>query len=166
MRFLKKLLSAKVSKMIGRLIGTSWRIMPAQLRRWITRRVQTTFTISAAGIITNAEGQVLLLNHILRSTPSGWGVPGGFISLGEQPEAALRREIREETGLALDDVRIFHCRTIYRHVEVIMTAKGVGTAKVNSREITELAWFSLEDIPAEMNKGEKDLIKAALSRSI
>jgi ADP-ribose pyrophosphatase YjhB (NUDIX family) len=149
--------------MIGRVIGATWRAMPRRLRRWVARRVHTTFTISAAGIITDDKGHVLLANHILRTTPSGWGVPGGFISLGEQPEEALRREIKEETGLTLDDIRIFRCRTLYRHVEVIMTARGIGNAAVSSREITELAWFTLDGLPAEMNKGEKDLIKAALA---
>jgi ADP-ribose pyrophosphatase YjhB (NUDIX family) len=146
-------------------VGTFWKIMPPQLRRWLTRRLHTTFTISAAGIITNADGKVLLLNHVLRSTTSGWGAPGGFISLGEQPDHALRREIDEETGLQLADIRIFRCRTLHRHVEVIMTATGIGEARVKSREIRDLGWFAIDNLPPEMDRGERDLIREAVASS-
>lgn len=137
--------------------------MPANLRRWLTRRIHTTFTVSAAGIITNENGEVLLLDHVLRSTVSGWGVPGGFIGHGEQPDAALRREIGEETGLQLTDVKILGCRTLNRHVEVILTAKGVGKPEVRSREITALGWFAPNNLPAEMSLGQKKLIQSALN---
>lgn len=151
--------------MILKLAGPVWKMIPKQLRRWLTRRLHTTFTISAAGIITNEEGKVLLLDHVLRSTASGWGVPGGFIGRGEQPDVALRREIHEETGLELTNIRLHRCRTLYRHVEVIMTATAVGEARVNSREIRDLAWFAVDDLPAEMEECEKELIKYALRNS-
>jgi ADP-ribose pyrophosphatase YjhB (NUDIX family) len=44
------------------------------------------------------EGRILLLRH---EKPSGavWLLPGGGVRLGESLVAALRRELREETGL-------------------------------------------------------------------
>lgn len=122
--------------------------MPTNARRWLTRRVQPTFTVSAAGIITNDRGEVLLLNHFLRPA-SGWGLPGGFMKTGEQPEAALRRELLEETGVELSDVRLVQVRTLHRHIEVIFTAKAVGEPAVRSREIIELGWFEADKMPGE-----------------
>lgn len=151
--------------MFTKAVGTFWKVMPAVARRWLTRRLHTTFTVSAAGIITNENGEVLLLDHVLRSTVSGWGVPGGFLALGEQPEDALRREIAEETGLKLTDVAIVGCRTIHRHIEVILTAKSTGTAEVKSREITALGWYKPNDLPEEMTPGQKKLIERVLSPS-
>ena len=148
--------------MMFRLAGIFWKVIPKQLRRWLTRRLHTTFTISAAGIITNEKGEVLLLDHVLRSTVSGWGIPGGFIGLGEQPDAALRREIREETGLDLTDIRLHRCRTLHRHVEVIMTARAAGHAQVRSREIGDLAWFPVDGLPQDMAECEKNVIRRAL----
>lgn len=117
--------------------------------------------MSVAAIITNEQGGVLLLNHVLRPA-SGWGIPGGFISLGEQPEAALRREIREETGLELSNISMYRVRTLKRHVEIIFLANSVGDAAVMSREITELCWFDPDEVPAEMNLDQQFLIRKVL----
>lgn len=143
------------------LIGKLWKWIPPSYRRWLTRRFQTSFTVSAAGVITNENGEVLLLNHVLRPV-SGWGLPGGFLATGEQPEAAFRREIREETGLELRDVRLVLTRTLHRHIEIIFAAKAIGEAEVKSREIIELGWFDIDDTPPEMSGDQQDLILKTL----
>lgn len=148
--------------MLFTLFGKIWKKLPKGARRWLTRRFQTSFTASAAGIILNEAGQVLLLNHILRPV-SGWGMPGGFMNVGEQPEAAFRREIREETGLELQDVRLSRIRTLHRHMEIIFVAKSNGKASVNSREITELGWFDVDNMPPEMSIDQQFLIREILS---
>ena len=143
------------------LIGKLWKWMPRSTRRWLTRRFQTSFTVSAAGVITNGNGEVLLLNHVLRPV-SGWGLPGGFMNVGEQPETAFRREIREETGIELCDVRLGLTRTLHRHIEIIFAAKGIGEPEVKSREIIELAWFDLDNMPPGMSRDQQDLILKTL----
>lgn len=142
------------------IVAKIWKLIPRKVRISLTRVTQTKFTVSAAGIITNDAGEVLLLNHVLRPM-SGWGLPGGFLEPYEQPEAAFRREIREETGLDVRDVSLYRTRTIRRHIEIIFLAKGVGTAEVKSREITELGWFAIENIPGEMSLDQQFLIRKA-----
>jgi 8-oxo-dGTP diphosphatase len=151
-----------VQRMLITLLGKFWKILPPNSRRWLTRRFHASFTASAAGLVTNDKGQVLLLNHVLRPR-SGWGMPGGFLNKGEQPEAGLRREIREETGLELRDIRLARIRTMQRHLEIIFIAKAVGEASVRSREITELAWFDLDSMPGEMSLDQQFLIRNLLS---
>lgn len=135
--------------------------MPRSMRARVARSVQVKFTVSAAVVVTNGEGHVLLLNHILRPD-SGWGIPGGFVDRGEQPEETLRREVREETGLELSDVRQYRVRTLGRHIEVIFTARGIGEPRVLSPEITEAKWFDLEGMPFEMSVDQKFLVRNAL----
>lgn len=148
-------------KMLFKIIGKIWKKLPRRSRVWASRLFNVKFTVSAGGVITNANGEVLLLNHVLRPV-SGWGVPGGFMNFGEQPEAAFRREIMEETGLELKDVRMYRARTFKRHIEIIFLATGVGEASVKSREITELGWFAVDDIPSEMNLDQQFMIRKAL----
>lgn len=146
---------------IYKIAGTIWKLLPRRARQTAARVAQVKFTASAAGIITNDRGQVLLLNHLLRPL-SGWGVPGGFFEAGEQAEAALRRELREETGIALTDVRLYRCRTFRRHLEVMFLAVAVGEPEVKSREIIELGWFDIDDMPPEMNLDQQFVIRRAL----
>jgi 8-oxo-dGTP diphosphatase len=56
---------------------------------------------SARAVVTTPEWDVLLIHH--RDPASGrelWITPGGGIEPGEDARAAIRRELREETGLA------------------------------------------------------------------
>lgn len=59
---------------------------------------------TVGALVEGPGGRVLLVRtHKWRNA---WGVPGGKIAYGETMLAALRREFREETGLAIHDVRM------------------------------------------------------------
>jgi 8-oxo-dGTP diphosphatase len=140
--------------------GKIWRGMPRGWRVFISRIPQTKFTVSAGAVIFNESGQVLLLNHVLRPS-SGWGVPGGFIEAREQPEVALKREIREETGLEIHNIKLISLRTIDRHLEIMFRAEASGTPQVLSFEIIEARWFDLKDVPPEMSHSQILLVELA-----
>jgi ADP-ribose pyrophosphatase YjhB (NUDIX family) len=147
--------------MLLELSGKFWKVIPYWLRAFMTRRLQTTFTSSAAGIVVNEKGEVLLLDHLLRPA-SGWGIPGGFLEYGEQAHEAVKREIREECGIEISDIRLYRVRTLKRHIEVVFTAKGKGEPKIQSKEIRGGGWFALDDMPGEMNLQQQFMIRAAL----
>lgn len=148
--------------MIRERIGFAWKMLPPWLRLKIIRATQQKFTVSAAAIITNDNGKVLLLNHVLRPF-SGWGLPGGFLGSGEQPEEAIRREIREETGIELERLRLFRIRTLKRHIEMMFVATADGEPLVKSREILELGWFQIDQLPEGTPRAQAELIKVVLS---
>ena len=151
--------------MLKKSVGLIWEKTPYFLRVRIIRATQPKFTVSVAAIIINEKSEVLLLDHVLRPY-SSWGIPGGFIKDGEQPEAAVRREIREETGLELAAAEMIRIRTINRHVEILFRAQANGEATIKSREIKDLGWFATGEMPEQMSRTQKQLIEQVLRGEI
>jgi len=151
--------------MLGVIIGGIWKRIPSRFRLTIIRVTQKKFTASVAVIITNRDGKVLLLEHILRPA-SGWGIPGGFLNQGEQPEVAARRELREETGIELENLKMVRVRTLNRHIEMLFRAESNDAARVLSREIKSLDWFEIDKIPEEMNGAQKLTVEKVLRGEI
>lgn len=149
--------------MLKDLLGSIWRRTPKAVRRLTTRLTQTRFTVTAAGIIVDEKNRVLLLKHRFRPG-GGWGIPGGFIEAEEQPEAALRRELREEVGLEVEDVRLYSTRVFetVKQLEILFRGRAKGGALPQSIEISKAAWFSLEELPAELPEAQQQLIRDAL----
>jgi len=54
--------------------------------------------------VTNKNGKVLAVER--QEEPGAYGFPGGNVELGEDPEDAATRELWEETGLILKDIRL------------------------------------------------------------
>jgi mutator protein MutT len=148
--------------MLENFVGTIWRKITPFARRKIIRATQQKFTVSVAAIVINEKGEVLLLDHVLRSAHATWGIPGGFMEMSEQPEQAVRREIREETGLELENVKLFEVRTNSRHIEIVFRASATGKAEAKSREIKAAAWFKVDELPADMSKKQKSDVQKLL----
>jgi ADP-ribose pyrophosphatase YjhB (NUDIX family) len=127
------------------------------------RATNVKFTVTAAGIIFDREGRVLLIKHRFRPG-SGWGIPGGFLQAGEEPVDALRRELREEIGLELDQPRIFDVRTFSRHsqLEVVFLVNASGETQPKSIEVECVAWFKPDSLPDQLPSDQKKLIRSAL----
>ncbi|HEV2836668.1 MAG TPA: NUDIX domain-containing protein [Pyrinomonadaceae bacterium] len=139
-----------------------WRAMPPRIRRWSMRATQARFTVTAGALIFNDRGEVLLLKHRFR-TGSGWGIPGGFLEIGEQPEEALRRELREEVGLELENVEIFTARSFHkpRQVEILFCCRANIEVKPRTMEVERAEWFSVQSLPAGLPRDQRLLIERA-----
>ena len=150
--------------MLSDLLGVIWRRAPKSLRRWTIRFSHPRFAVTTGVVVTNRTGQVLLLKHRFRPG-SGWGMPGGFIERGEQPEAALRRELREEIGLELEELKLFTVRAFRKpkQVEIVFTARATGNPDQLSFEIQKAVWFLPAEFPKELPADQTVLIKRALN---
>ena len=153
--------------MLNDLLGTIWRRIPATLRRWTVRSSQSHFAVTAGAVIRDNEGRVLLLKHRFRPSP-GWGIPGGFIEEGEQPEQALRRELREEAQLELKDVKLLTTRAFKepKQIEILFTARATEDVERLSFEIQKAGWFHLNELPADIPKDQVRLIKLAFTDGV
>ena len=135
--------------------------MPRPLRLRLIRVSQKKFTASAAAIITNERGEILLLDHYLRAGAS-WGFPGGFLEYAEQPAEAIRRELKEETGLELKNVRLLSPRVINGHIEFLFRAQADGEPRVLSREIRRAEWFAPDNLPENLSRKQRAQIREVL----
>jgi len=140
-----------------KIIRSIWSGLPPRLRLFVVRISQRKFTVSVVAVVINNENQILILEHFLRPF-SAYGLPGGFIERGENPVAALRRELLEETGLKIFDESLYRVRTIRQHLEIVFIARGNGEVSPMSREIVSASWFKFEELPNEMSCGQKQLI--------
>ena len=63
--------------------------------------------IIVVGLVRNHRGDLLLcrMSPDRGVFPGQWGLPGGGIERGETMGQALRREMREELGVEIDDIR-------------------------------------------------------------
>lgn len=98
--------------------------------------------VSAAALVTNDKGEVLLVNSPWR----GWEYPGGLIEPGESFQEALHREVREEAGVEIEITGFVGiCKNIERNiVNIDFTARYAGGELCTSEESTEVIWASAE----------------------
>jgi ADP-ribose pyrophosphatase YjhB (NUDIX family) len=117
-----------------------------------------------------------------------WLCPGGHIELYEDPEEALFREIKEETGLEVEilstkpDFKTPDAKYIYmpayisvhdanpphKHIGLTYFAKAKNAKNLKSDEHTEARWFTADEVddqkynmPGEIRHFAKEAIKAA-----
>lgn len=120
----------------------------AQLGRKAYWRLFKPSTLGSLCMVTS-EDRVLLVRQVYES---GWHLPGGGLKRGESFGDAARREVREETGLSLLDVRLFglyHTRTAGKsdHIAVFVASDYEGTPHPASYEIEAVDFVSPRDLP-------------------
>ena len=148
--------------MLNEFLGGVWRRFPRKFKRWVMTVSHPRFSVTAGAIITDERGRVLLLKHRFRPG-SGWGIPGGYINKGEHAADALRRELREEAGLELQDVKLFAARTFKRpqQVEIIFLCRAAGEPRQLNYEIEKAEWFEFADLP-KLPTDQLDLLNQVL----
>jgi len=128
------------------------RISEMDLGHAVRNRPEMLFPIvTVGGLIYNAAGQVLMVRT--HKWSNLWGIPGGKIKLGETSEAALGRELKEETNLDVTDIRFvlvqdcIHSKEFYRDAHFVLlnyTCRCAGTLDVRlNDEAREFRWVSL-----------------------
>lgn len=99
------------------------------------------------------RGRVLLVQRGRPPFLGKWALPGGFVELGETTEAAIRREVREETGVlasvrALVGVYSAPRRDPRAHlVSVAYRLTRRGGSVHGGDDAQRAAWFPVEKLP-------------------
>lgn len=99
--------------------------------------------LSAAGLVRNAAGQILMI----RSPDRGWEYPGGMVEPGETIQEALEREIYEETGVQVEILALAGISKNMgrRIVNVDFLCRYVGGTLQTSPESLEVRWMTEEE---------------------
>ena len=131
----------------------------SELRKTVGHR--TLIMPCACLIIGDGQGNVLLQQRV---DDGKWSYHGGAVETDESVEEALRREVREELGVEIDNPRLFgvYSGPAYHHVypngdetsciEIVFTCTGYrGEIRLQAEEVTRVEWFSRETLPENLS---------------
>jgi ADP-ribose pyrophosphatase YjhB (NUDIX family) len=134
--------------MLWRVLAAIFNRVPVRWQRRILDRTHPRFLVGVNGIGISAGGSVILARHRFGSPQ--WRLLGGFIAREESLQDALRREIREETGLDIEVGPLLEANTGHRwaRVEIVYAYRVVGGDLAPTNEILEVASFPPAQLPA------------------
>ncbi|OOZ82400.1 DNA mismatch repair protein MutT [Bacillus cereus] len=139
------------------------------------RKVVGSRPLNQAGVavaVFNEQGQILL-----QQRRNGiWGVPGGFVELGESTEEAGRREVFEETGIeigTLQLISVFSGKEFFVKlpngdefypITIAYLCKDIkgGVLKADGIESLSVQFFDFDKLPENISPFIKKLIEQNL----
>jgi len=130
---------------------TALRLAHALRRRWW--RIARVRLEGCRIIARDAQGRVLLIRHSYGS--GNWMLPGGGIGRREEPLAAARRELAEETALTLVEPRCLAVEEepLYGTVNRVhlFTGEAQGEPRCDGREVIEARFFAPDSLPERLS---------------
>jgi ADP-ribose pyrophosphatase YjhB (NUDIX family) len=123
------------------------------------------------------DGRVLLQR---RDDTGRWGLPGGAVDPGESVRAAIIREVREETGLDVEPVRLIGVYSdpvhhqvmtypdgnVIHYVSTVFECAVRGGALECGDESLALDWFDPEALPDDLMLISTIRIRDALAQQV
>jgi ADP-ribose pyrophosphatase YjhB (NUDIX family) len=106
--------------------------------------------VAVGTIIADGDGRLALVRRAIEPGFGRWVFPGGYVDRGETPQAAARREAREECGL---DVRLDGLVNVYAYpgrvpIILVYAASALGgTLCAADEECSDARWFAPGVIP-------------------
>jgi len=111
--------------------------------------------LSPAIIVLVSRGEEVLLARAPRFAPTMYSVLAGFVEPGESLEETVAREVREEVGVEIKDIRYFGSQPwpFPNSLMIGFTATyASGEIVIDPREIAEAAWFHKRGLPQVPSK--------------
>lgn len=125
-------------------------------------------------ILENSKGEILLVKRKFEPKKGYLDLPGGFVETGESLEESSIREIREELGVGMTDVKYFGSypdEYLFQGINVktlgfILTGKIAEDADIKvSDDVEEAKFYPKDNLPIEeiafesLKKGLIDYLK-------
>jgi len=120
---------------------------------------QTKMTISAViGIFFDHKGQILTIENF-----RGVDVPGGHVKRGETPEATIKRELSEEAGATVKNIKVIDSVTSnlgkYKNKTMVFM-----TGRVDSFDASKAKMMIIDDF-LDIYSQDKELMKKMLQKA-
>jgi ADP-ribose pyrophosphatase YjhB (NUDIX family) len=121
---------------------------------------------TASAILLDDGGRVLLARRAAEPGTGLWDLVGGFIDEGEEPVAALRRELEEETSLSVEPIDYVGGYPDRYGEEGIFTLNLYWTARVTGGELRlddellEVRWFAPQELPEPSEFAFRNTVEA------
>jgi len=139
--------------------------------KYIRERVgQDRVIVVGAGVLVYKDGKLLLQR---RKDNRRWALHGGNVDIGEVVEDAAKRELREETGLIANELKLFGVfsgeNMMYTYpngdevyiVGVVYTCNDFSGEPIpDPEEVLELKWFNIDDLPEDISPIDTEAINA------
>ncbi len=112
--------------------------------------------VPAAGALVEHDGKYLILKRGYAPKQGHWDLPGGYIESTEHPADAIKRELKEETGLAVTNLRILASYNTPFGDSPDDTVNVLGiyyTCQADTDQVTlsdenpEYRWVALDEFP-------------------
>ena len=127
----------------------------------------------AVVLILNEQDHVLLQHR----TDGNWGLPGGLMELAESLEGTAQREVEEETGLKVDNLKLvgvfsgpeYYMKVsngdeLYAVTAVYATTDYSGDMLANPDESQELRFYAFDHLPSGLSESYRKFIDAFLEQ--
>jgi 8-oxo-dGTP diphosphatase len=112
--------------------------------------------VAGVGALIIQDNRILLVERGREPLKGWWSLPGGAVETGERLEDALRREVREETGLEVEIVGLIEIfeRIIldatnqpeYHYILMDYLCRPVGGTLCAADDACNAAWFTEPDL--------------------
>jgi len=134
---------------------------------------QRPFLAVSAAILR--DGKVLIVRRARKPALGAYTLPGGVVEAGETLDEAVRREVREETGLDIAPVALAGHREVIgrdaggrakRHFVILCFASRwiAGEPRLND-ELDEARWISPGELTGlKTTEGLAEIVAAAVAR--
>jgi len=126
---------------------------------------------AAAGLVLDEARRVLLIRRAIEPFRGAWALPAGYQEIDESPTDTVRREVREETGLEIEPLRLVDLIHIPDDPRKpanlsVYLCRSLGGELRAADDACEVAWFGQGELPLEIGFGNRERILLPLFRRL